>query len=218
MIKKFIIIKSPKFKGITKLPAQKKPKVKAFSSDASILRQHRAEKLAAKSEAQAMSIGLERVRAKGMQLFSKTKFYTTKPGTNFTIKTKEGKRALGIVERAKTRAIKIARTKGMSTLESKSKSLNVPIRRYGSQKSKFVQKLTEQESRELGFPPSEVFKSTKKTPMTDVDKVLSQFSTAEKFNPKTGKYQTIRRYDVRTKSGRMGRAPTYREMQKRRKK
>ena len=198
MIKKFIIRKSPKFKGITKLPAQKKPKVKAFSSDASILRQHRAEKLAAKSEAQAMSIGLERVRAKGMQLFSKTKFYKTKPGTNFKVKTTQGKSTLRRIDKAKTQAFKTARAKGIRTLQKTSDKLGIGIRRYGSQKTKTFQKLSDAEARELGFPPREVFKSFgKKGPMSKLDRAIDTYSRAEKMNPRTGKFETFRKYDVK---------------------
>ena len=83
-------------------------------------------------------------------------------------------------------------------LESKSSKLSVPIRRFGSQKSKFVQKLSDSEARELGFPPREVFKlGGKKTPMSKIDRAIDTYSRAEKMNPKTGKFETFRKYDVK---------------------
>ena len=116
-----------------------------------------------------------------------------------------------LLKRGEIRAIKIARKKGIQTLESKSAKLSVPIRRFGSQKTKTLQKLSDKEARELGFPPREVFKSSKKTPMTNIDKTIDQYSRLEKFNPKTRKFETFRTYDIRSKTGRVGRELTYLE-------
>ena len=184
MIKKFIIRKSVKFTGIKKLPGQTKPKIKTFTDESRLLKQHRAEKLARSTEYKAMDIGLKRIRAQSLKLFGGNK-----------IKTKQAK---GIIQRGEIRAIKLARKKGIQKLESKSSKLSVPIRRFGSQKSKFVQKLSDSEARELGFPPREVFKlGGKKTPMSKIDRAIDTYSRAEKMNPRTGKFETFRKYDVK---------------------
>ena len=184
MIKKFIIRKSVKFTGIKKLPGQTKPKIKTFTDEFRLLKQHRAEKLARSTEYKAMDIGLKRIRAQSLKLFGGNK-----------IKTKQAK---GIIQRGEIRAIKLARKKGIQKLESKSSKLSVPIRRFGSQKSKFVQKLSDSEARELGFPPREVFKlGGKKTPMSKIDRAIDTYSRAEKMNPRTGKFETFRKYDVK---------------------
>ena len=142
MITKFIIRKGAKFTGIKKLPAQTKPKLKTFTDEARLLRQHRAEKLARGTEYKAMDVGLQRIRAKSLQLFGSNK-----------IKTKQ---AQGIIKRGEIRAIKIARKKGIQTLESKSTKLSVPIRRFGSQKTKARIGMSESEGRILGFAPREM--------------------------------------------------------------
>ena len=36
--------------------------------------------------------------------------------------------------------------------------------------------------------------------MTDIDKTIDSFARAEKFNKKTGKFETFRTYDVRPKN------------------
>ena len=142
MITKFIIRKGAKFKGIQKLPAQTKPKIKTFTDEARLLRQHRAEKLARGTEYKAMDVGLKRIRAKSLQLFGGNK-----------IKTKQAK---GIIQRGEIRAIKIARKKGVQTLETKSTKLKVPIRRFGSQKTKARIGVSESEAKILGFAPREM--------------------------------------------------------------
>ena len=142
MITKFIIRKGAKFTGIKKLPAQTKPKLKTFTDEARLLRQHRAEKLARGTEYKAMDVGLQRIRAKSLQLFGSNK-----------IKTKQ---AQGIIKRGEIRAIKIARKKGIQTLESKSAKLSVPIRRFGSQKTKARIGMSESEGKILGFAPREM--------------------------------------------------------------
>ena len=73
MIKKFIIRKSVKFTGIKKLPGQTKPKIKTFTDEFRLLKQHRAEKLARSTEYKAMDIGLKRIRAQSLKLFGGNK-------------------------------------------------------------------------------------------------------------------------------------------------
>ena len=142
MITKFIIRKGAKFTGIKKLPAQTKPKIKTFTDEARLLRQHRAEKLARGTEYKAMDVGLQRIRAKSLQLFGSNK-----------IKTKQAK---GIIQRGEIRAIKIARKKGIQTLDKQSSKLSVRIRRFGSQKTKARIGMSESEGRILGFAPREM--------------------------------------------------------------
>ena len=126
-----------------------------------------------------------------------SKFYKTKFGTNFKVQTPAGKQALARITKAKTQAVRTARAAGLRALQKRSEEFGVGIKRFGSQKSKFVQKLSDAEARELGFPPREVFKSSKKTPMTSIDKSIDQYARAEKFNPKTKKFETFRTYDVK---------------------
>ena len=196
-MKRFIIRGvSKKFKGVQKLKSFK-PVEKKFTEQATSLRQEAAEKIARRAESRSLEAGMQKVRAISMKLFKDTKFYKTKPGTNFKVKTAQGKSTLKRIDKAKTQAFKTARAKGIRTLQKTSDKLGVGIRKFGSQKTKTLQKLSDKEARELGFPPREVFKSGKKTPMTDIDKTIDQYSRLEKFNPKTGKFETFRKYDVR---------------------
>jgi len=142
MITKFIIRKGAKFTGIKKLPAQTKPKIKTFTDEARLLRQHRAEKIARGTEYQAMDVGLKRIRAQSLKLFGGNK-----------IKTKQAK---GIIQRGEIRAIKLARKKGIQTLDKQSSKLSVPIRRFGSQKTKARVGVSESEAISLGFAPREM--------------------------------------------------------------
>ena len=202
MVKKFTSVllklpKSKKFKGIQKLKSFK-PIEKKFTEQATSLRQEAAEKIARRAESRSLEAGMQKVRAISMKLFKDTKFYKTKPGTNFKIKTAQGKSTLKRIDKAKTQAFKTARAKGIRTLQKTSDKLGVGIRRFGSQKVKTLQKLSDAEARELGFPPREVFKSVgKKGPMSKIDQAIDTYSRAEKMNPRTGKYETIRRYDIR---------------------
>ena len=197
MVKKFIIRYSPKFKGVQKLKSFK-PIEKKFTEQATSLRQETAEKVARRAESRSLESGLKKIRAVSMKLFKDTKFYKTKPGTNFKVKTAQGKSTLRRIDKAKTQAFKTARAKGIRTLQKTSDKLGVGIRRFGSQKVKTLQKLSDAEARELGFPPREVFKSVgKKGPMSKIDQAIDTYSRAEKMNPRTGKYETIRRYDIR---------------------
>ena len=197
MVKKFIIRYSPKFKGTQKLKSFK-PVEKKFTEQATSLRQEAAEKIARRAESRSLEAGMQKVRAISMKLFKDTKFYKTKPGTNFKVKTAQGKSTLRRIDKAKTQAFKTARAKGLRTLQKTSDKLGVGIRRFGSQKVKTLQKLSDAESRELGFPPREVFKSVgKKGPMSKLDKAIDTYSRAEKMNPRTGKFETFRKYDVR---------------------
>jgi hypothetical protein len=231
-MKKFIIRYSKKFTGTKKIPSVPINKlttgdkfrydVKAKSifvrrpDVGSPFKQEAAAKFARGVEASKLESGLKKVRQTAIKQFKGTKFYKTKFGTNFKVQTPEGKQALARITKAKTQAVKTARAAGLRALQKRSEEFGVGIKRYGSQKSKFVQKLSDAEARELGFPPREVFKSSKKTTMTDIDKSFDQYSRAEKFNPKTKRFETFRIYDVKTKSGRMGRPLSYFE-QKRRK-
>ena len=189
--------KSKKFKGIEKLKSFK-PIEKKFTEQATSLRQEAAEKIARRAESRSLEAGMQKVRAISMKLFTDTKFYKTKPGTNFKIKTAQGKSTLKRIDKAKTQAFKTARAKGLRTLQKTSDKLGVGIRRFGSQKVKTLQKLSDAEARELGFPPREVFKSVgKKGPMSKLDRAIDTYSRAEKMNPRTGKFETFRKYDVR---------------------
>jgi hypothetical protein len=202
MVKKFTSVllrlpKSKKFKGIEKLKSFK-PIEKKFTEQATSLRQEAAEKIARRAESRSLEAGMQKVRAISMKLFKDTKFYKTKPGTNFKVKTAQGKSTLRRIDKAKTQAFKTARAKGIRTLQKTSDKLGVGIRRFGSQKVKTLQKLSDAEARELGFPPREVFKSVgKKGPMSKLDKAIDTYSRAEKMNPRTGKFETFRKYDVR---------------------
>jgi len=214
MIKRFIIKGfSKKFKGTQKLPAQLTDKFSSadkFKYDpkaksifmrrpeiGSQFKQEAAAKFARGVESAKLESGLKKVRKAAIKQFGSTTFFTKKPGTNFKIKTFAGKQAIARVTQAKTQAIKTARAAGMRALQKRSEEFGVGIKRYGSQKSKFVQKLTDEEARELGFPPREVFKSGKKTAMTDIDKAIDQYSRVEKFDIKTGRYKTFRTYNVK---------------------
>ena len=189
--------KSKKFKGIEKLKSFK-PIEKKFTEQATSLRQEAAEKIARRAESRSLESGMQKIRAISMKLFKDTKFYKTKPGTNFKVKTAQGKSTLRRIDKAKTQAFKTARAKGVRTLQKTSDKLGIGIRRYGSQKAKTFQKLSDAEARELGFPPREVFKSVgKKGPMSKLDRAIDTYSRAEKMNPRTGKFETFRKYDVR---------------------
>lgn len=217
MIKKFIIKGvSKKFKGLQRVKSYK-PVEKKFTEQAASLRQEAAEKIARRAESRSLESGMKKIRSISMKLFKDTKFYTKKPGTNFKVKTTQGKSTLKRIDKAKTQAFKTARAKGVRTLQKSSDKLGVGIRRFGNQKTKTIQRLSDDEARELGFPPREIFKSSKKTPMTNIDKTIDQYSRLEKFNPKTGKYQTFRTYNIRTKTGRVGRELTYLENKLRKK-
>ena len=196
-MKKFIIRYSSKFKGTQKLKSFK-PIPKKFTQEATSLRQEAAEKIARRAESRSLESGMQKIRAISMKLFKDTKFYKTKPGTNFKVKTAQGKSTLRRIDKAKTQAFKTARAKGVRTLQKTSDKLGIGIRRYGSQKAKTFQKLSDAEARELGFPPREVFKSVgKKGPMSKLDRAIDTYSRAEKMNPRTGKFETFRKYDVR---------------------
>ena len=217
MIKRFIIKGvSKKFKGLQRVKSYK-PVEKKFTEQAASLRQEAAEKIARRAESRSLESGMKKIRSISMKLFKDTKFYTKKPGTNFKVKTTQGKSTLKRIDKAKTQAFKTARSKGMRALQKKSDELGVGIRRFGNQKTKTIQRLSDDEARELGFPPREIFKSSKKTPMTNIDKTIDQYSRLEKFNPKTGKYQTFRTYNIKTKTGRVGRELTYLENKLRKK-
>ena len=180
MIKKFIIRKSPKFKEYKLKPV--KPKVKQFTTEASMLRKEAAEKIARRAEYSSLEKGMLKIRSVADKMIV--------AGTNKNMKRK--------IDKAGIQAFKTARAKGIRTLQKTSDKLGVGIRRFGSQKVKTLQKLSDAEARELGFPPREVFKSVgKKGPMSKLDRAIDTYSRAEKMNPRTGKFETFRKYDVR---------------------
>ena len=80
---------------------------------------------------------LQRVRAKSLTLFKKP--------TNTNIK--------GRVFKAETQALKTAKAFGLRAEKKALTKFNVGKRRFGSQKSKFREKLSDAEARQLGFPP-----------------------------------------------------------------
>ena len=84
-----------------------------------------------------LKTSLQRVRARSLTLFKKP--------TNTNIK--------GRVIRAETQALKTARAFGLRAETKALTKLNVGKRRFGSQKSKFTEKLSDAEARQLGFPP-----------------------------------------------------------------
>ena len=127
---------------IRKFKAQDKPKPTQFTNEARLFRQHRAEKLARGTEYKAMDVGLKRIRAQSLKLFGANRIQT--------------KQAKSIIQRGEIRAIKIARKKGVQKLETKSTKLKVPIRRFGSQKTKARIGVSESEAKTLGFAPREM--------------------------------------------------------------
>ena len=84
-----------------------------------------------------LKTSLQRVRARSLTLFKKP--------TNTNIK--------GRVIKAETQALKTARAFGLRAETKALTKFNVGKRRFGSQKSKFTEKLSDAEARELGFPP-----------------------------------------------------------------
>ena len=84
-----------------------------------------------------LKTSLQRVRARSLTLFKKP--------TNTNIK--------GRVIKAETQALKTARAFGLRAETKALTKFNVGKRRFGSQKSKFREKLSDAESRQLGFPP-----------------------------------------------------------------
>ena len=84
-----------------------------------------------------LKTSLQRVRARSLTLFKKP--------TNTNIK--------GRVIKAETQALKTARAFGLKAETKALTKFNVGKRRFGSQKSKFREKISDAEARELGFPP-----------------------------------------------------------------
>lgn len=188
-------------------------------------KQEAAAKFARGVEASKLKTGFAKIRKVALKQFKGTKFYTKEPGLIrniynpktktysrhaatgdpfvFAKKTAIGKRTIARIDKAKTQAVKTARAAGIRALQKRSTEFGVGIKKYGSQKSKFVQKLSDEEARELGFPPREVFKSSKKTPMTDIDKSVSEYTTVEKLNPQTKKFETFRKFKLGS-SGKAG--------------
>ena len=159
MITKFIIKGvSKKFKGVKKFKAQGVskpekiptkltfiPKSKIFKINPkhtiynapTSLKQDKAEAIGRFIHDRKLRSSLQRVRAKSLTLFKKP--------TNTNIK--------GRVFKAETQALKTARAFGLRAETKALTKFNVGKRRFGSQKSKFQEKLSDAEARELGFPP-----------------------------------------------------------------
>tara|TARA_B100001939_G_C16756878_1_gene536563 strand:+ start:38 stop:769 length:732 start_codon:yes stop_codon:yes gene_type:complete len=141
MIKKFIIRKSPKFKEYKLKPV--KPKVKQFTTEASMLRKEAAEKIARRAEYTSLEKGMLKIRSVADKMIT--------AGTNKNMKRK--------IDKAGIQAFKTARAKGMRTLRKASDKLGVGIRQTGSApkgsfRSKGVQ--SDFEAKQLGFAPREI--------------------------------------------------------------
>ena len=159
MIKRLLIKGvSKKFKGIKKFKAQGVPKPEniptklTFVSKSGIFKtnpkhtiyhaptfakQDKAESIGRFIHDRKLKTSLQRVRARSLTLFKKP--------TNTNIK--------GRVIKAETQALKTARAFGLRAETKALTKLNVGKRRFGSQKSKFTEKLSDAEARQLGFPP-----------------------------------------------------------------
>ena len=103
----------------------------------SSLKQDKAEAIGRFIHDRKLRSSLQRVRAKSLTLFKKP--------TNTNIK--------GRVYKAETQALKTARAFGLRAETKALTKFNVGKRRFGSQKSKFREKLSDAEARQLGFPP-----------------------------------------------------------------
>ena len=141
-MKKFIIRYSPKFKGTQKLKPYK-PKIKKFTTEASMLRKEAAEKIARRAEYTSLEKGMLKIRSVADKMIT--------AGTNKNMKRK--------IDKAGIQAFKTARAKGMRTLRKASDKLGVGIRQTGSApkgsfRSKGVQ--SDFEAKQLGFPPREL--------------------------------------------------------------
>ncbi len=159
MIKRLLIKGvSKKFKGIKKFKAQGLPKPQKIPTKLtfvpksgifktnpkhtiyhapSSLKQDKAEAIGRFIHDRKLRSSLQRVRAKSLTLFKKP--------TNTNIK--------GRVFKAETQALKTARAFGLRAETKALKKFDVSKRRFGSQKSKFREKISDAEARQLGFPP-----------------------------------------------------------------
>ena len=146
MIKKFIIRKSPKFKEYKLKPV--KPKLKQFTTEASMLRKEAAEKIARRAEYTSLEKGMLKIRSVADKMIT--------AGTNKNMKRK--------IDKAGIQAFKTARAKGIRTLKKASDKLGVGIRQTGSApkgsfRSKGVQ--SDFEAKQLGFAPRELSEEMK---------------------------------------------------------
>ena len=112
------------------------PKHKIFHAP-TFAKQDKAESIGRFIHDRKLKTSLQRVRARSLTLFSK--------GSNRPIK--------GRVIKAETQALKTARAFGLRAETKALTKFNVGKRRFGSQKSKFREKLSDAEARQLGFPP-----------------------------------------------------------------
>ena len=171
MITKFIIRGvSKKFKGVQKLPAQKKPNLKKFTAQDSLFRQETAGKIARRVETRSHINLTKKVESAFQRTISKPK-----KANQFTALVKQKQRAL-------TRAFTLSQKRGKSALQKSSTKLNVGIRRFGSQKTKSYAGISPSEARQLGFPPKEVSAEMKAfyakgRPIVKLRKIRSGFGT-----------------------------------------
>ena len=149
---------SRKFKRTKKIKAQGVPKseisptaltfdtkLKAFRINPkhtifhapSFAKQDKAEAIGRFIHDRKLRSSLKRVRSRSLPLF--------KRASNRPIKSR--------VIKAETQALRTARAFGIRAETKALKKFDVGKRRFGSQKSKFREKLSDAESRELGFPP-----------------------------------------------------------------
>jgi len=175
MIKKFIIRKSPKFKEYKLKPV--KPKVKQFTTEASMLRKEAAEKIARRAEYTSLEKGMLKIRSVADKMIT--------AGTNKNMKRK--------IDKAGIQAFKTARAKGIRTLRKASDKLGVGIRQTGSApkgsfRSKGVQ--SDFEAKQLGFAPREISAEMKdfyagQRPAAQVKKFRKTISKVYTKFPKT---------------------------------
>jgi len=175
MIKRFIIRGvSKKFKGVQKLPAQRKPNLKKFTAQDSLLRQETAGKIARRVETRSHINLTKKVESAFQRTISKPK-----KANQFSALVKQKQRAL-------TKAFTLSQKRGKSALEKSSTKLNVGIRRFGSQKTKSYAGISPSEARQLGFPPKEVSAEMKAFYAESKPKALTKryFKTYQKVKEK----------------------------------
>ena len=171
MITKFIIRGvSKKFKGVQKLPAQRKPNLKKFTAQDSLFRQETAGKIARRVETRSHLNLTKKVESAFQRTISKPK-----KANQFSALVKQKQRAL-------TKAFTLSQKRGKSALQKSSTKLNVGIRRFGSQKTKSYAGISPSEARQLGFPPKEVSAEmkafySKGKPIVKLRKIRSGFGT-----------------------------------------
>ena len=112
------------------------PKHKIFYAP-TFAKQDKAESIGRFIHDRKLRSSLKRVRSRSLPLF--------KRASNRPIKSR--------VIKAETQALRTARAFGIRAEAKALKKFDVGKRRFGSQKSKFREQLSDAEARELGFPP-----------------------------------------------------------------